>query len=214
MKKVLFIALAAITSLFAIPANAQEPLKFGVKAGLNVTDMKFNSEVFDKTNQAGWFIGPTVKFTLPIVGLGMDVSLLYDYRAAKLTYDDDKKTVKQQQIAIPINVRYSVGLGSAASIFAFAGPQIGFNVGDKDFHWTQGSSYALKKSDFSVNLGFGVTALKHLQVTANYNVVCGKTADVTWKTATDAAGDALGLKKKEKKGSRNNSWQLGVAYFF
>jgi len=59
-----------------------------------------------------------------------------------------------------------------------------------------------------------VTALKHLQVTANYNVVCGKTADVTWKTATDAAGDALGLKKKEKKGSRNNSWQLGVAYFF
>lgn len=173
--------------------------------------MKFNSDVFDKTNQAGWFIGPTVKFTLPVVGLGMDVSLLYDYRAAKLTYDDDKKTVKQQQIAIPINVRYSVGLGSAASIFAFAGPQIGFNVGDKDFHWTQGSSYALKKSDFSVNLGFGVTAFKHLQVTANYNVVCGKTADVTWKKATDAAGDALGLKKK---GSRNNSWQLGVAYFF
>ena len=78
-------------------------------------------------------------------------------------------------------------------------------------HWTQGSSYALKKSDFSVNLGFGVTALKHLQVTANYNVACGKTADVTWKTATDAAGSALGLKKK---GSRNNSWQLGVAYFF
>ena len=76
MKKVLFIALAAITSLFATPAGAQEPLKFGVKAGLNVTDMKFNSDVFDKTNQAGWFIGPTVKFTLPVVGLGMDVSLL------------------------------------------------------------------------------------------------------------------------------------------
>ena len=95
MKKVFFIALAAITSLFATPADAQEPLKFGVKAGLNVTDMKFNSDVFDKTNQAGWFIGPTVKFTLPVVGLGMDVSLLYDYRAAKLTYDDDKKTVKQ-----------------------------------------------------------------------------------------------------------------------
>ena len=211
MKRIFSLALIAFSVFSSVSARADEPLKFGLKAGLNVSDFHFSSDVFDKTNQAGWFFGPTVKFTLPVVGLGMDASVLYDYRSAKLDYESDEKTVKQQQIAVPVNVRYAIGLGSTANIFFFAGPQVAFNVGGKDFQWTKGSNYALKKSNFSINLGFGVTALKHLQVSANYNVACGKTADVTWKSATQAAGGALGLNKKS---SHNNSWQIGVAYFF
>ena len=211
MKRFFSLALIAFSVFSSVSARADEPLKFGLKAGLNVSDFHFSSDVFDKKNQAGWFFGPTVKFTLPVVGLGMDASVLYDYRSAKLDYESEKKTVKQQQIAVPVNVRYAIGLGSTANIFFFAGPQVAFNVGGKDFQWTKGSNYALKKSNFSINLGFGVTALKHLQVSANYNVACGKTADVTWKSATQAAGGTLGLNKKS---SHNNSWQIGVAYFF
>lgn len=211
MKRIFSLALIAFSVFSSVSARADEPLKFGLKAGLNVSDFHFSSDVFDKTNQAGWFFGPTVKFTLPVVGLGMDASVLYDYRSAKLDYESEKKTVKQQQIAVPVNVRYAIGLGNTANIFFFAGPQVAFNVGGKDFQWTKGSNYALKKSNFSINLGFGVTALKHLQVSANYNVACGKTADVTWKSATQDAGGALGLNKKS---SHNNSWQIGVAYFF
>ena len=209
MKKVFSLALLALTVFFSIPAHADEPLKIGVKAGLNVSDFHFSSEVFDKSNQIGWFIGPTVKFTLPIVGLGMDASVLYDYRSAKLNYATVEQTVKQQQLSIPVNLRYSIGLGGTANIFFFGGPQIAFNVGDKDYQWNKSSNYALKNSNFSVNLGFGVTALRHLQVSANYNIACGSTADVTWKTATDAATSIF-----HKKSSRNSSWQLGIAYFF
>lgn len=209
MKKVFSLALLALTVFFSIPAHADEPLKIGVKAGLNVSDFHFSSEVFDKSNQTGWFIGPTVKFTLPIVGLGMDASVLYDYRSAKLNYATVEQTVKQQQLSIPVNLRYSIGLGGTANIFFFGGPQIAFNVGDKDYQWNKSSNYALKNSNFSVNLGFGVTALRHLQVSANYNIACGNTADVTWKTATDAATSIF-----HKKSSRNSSWQLGIAYFF
>lgn len=209
MKKVFSLALLALTVLFSIPAHADEPLKIGVKAGLNVSDFHFSSEVFDKSNQIGWFIGPTVKFTLPIVGLGMDASVLYDYRSAKLNYATVEQTVKQQQLSIPVNLRYSIGLGGTANIFFFGGPQIAFNVGDNDYQWNKSSNYALKNSNFSVNLGFGVTALRHLQVSANYNIACGNTADVTWKTATDKATSIF-----HKKSSRNSSWQLGIAYFF
>lgn len=211
MKKVFLLALSALTVLFSVPAHADEPLKIGVKAGLNVSDFHFSSDVFEQSNQAGWFIGPTVKFSLPLVGLGMDASVLYDYRSAKLNYEKENQTVKQQQLAVPVNLRYSIGLGSMASVFFFGGPQVAFNIGDKDYQWNKTSNYALKNSNFSVNLGFGVTALNHLQVSANYNIACGKTADVTWKTASEAAGGALGLNKKS---SRNNSWQLGVTYFF
>ncbi len=209
MKKIISSALLVLSFLFSIPVHADEPLKFGVKAGLNVSDFYFDSEVFDKTNQAGWFFGPTVKFTLPIVGWGMDASVLYDYRAAKLDYAAMTQTVKQQQIAIPVNARYSIGLGSMASVFIFCGPQVAFNIGEKEYQWNMKSTYALKNSNFSVNLGFGVTAFKHLQVSANYNIACGKTGHATWKTATDAATSVF-----NKKSSRNNSWQVGVAYFF
>ena len=201
MKKIISSALLVLSFLFSIPVHADEPLKFGVKAGLNVSDFYFDSEVFDKTNQAGWFIGPTVKFTLPVV--------LYDYRAAKLDYATMTQTVKQQQIAIPVNARYSIGLGSMASVFIFGGPQVAFNIGEKEYQWNMKSTYALKNSNFSVNLGFGVTAFKHLQVSANYNISCGKTGHATWKSATDAATSVF-----NKKSSRNNSWQVGVAYFF
>lgn len=209
MKNIISSALLVLSFLFSIPVHADEPLKFGVKAGLNVSDFYFDSEVFDKTNQAGWFIGSTVKFTLPIVGLGMDASVLYDYRAAKLDYATMTQTVKQQQIAIPVNARYSIGLGSMASVFIFGGPQVAFNIGEKEYQWNMKSTYALKNSNFSVNLGFGVTAFKHLQVSANYNIACGKTGHATWKSATDAATSVF-----NKKSSRNNSWQVGVAYFF
>ena len=209
MKKIILSALLVLLFLFSIPVHADEPLKFGVKAGLNVSDFYFDSEVFDKTNQAGWFFGPTVKFTLPVVGLGMDASVLYDYRAAKLDYATMTQTVKQQQIAIPVNARYSIGLGSMASVFIFGGPQVAFNIGEKEYQWNMKSTYALKNSNFSVNLGFGVTAFKHLQVSANYNISCGKTGHATWKSATDAATSVF-----NKKSSRNNSWQVGLAYFF
>ncbi|HBN46200.1 MAG TPA: hypothetical protein DD401_00730 [Prevotella sp.] len=208
MKKIF--ATLLLTVLMALPSSAQ--VKFGLKGGLNVTDMSLSSEVFDASNRAGFFIGPTVKISLPLTGLGIDGSVLYDQRSAKIENNvGETQTVKQQQIAIPVNLRYGVGLGSLANVFLFAGPQVGFNVGDDEFSWRDTSSYSLKKSNFSVNVGLGATLLKHLQVTANYNIACGKTADVNlWKTVSDATGQVTGLKSK----SRNNSWQIALAYFF
>lgn len=208
MKKIFTLALLAIGLIVATPADAQ--VKFGLKGGLNVTDMHLSSEVFDKSNQAGWYIGPTVKIGLPVTGLGVDIAALYDYRSAKVTDPSNEKVkVKQQSINVPINLRYGVGLGSLASIVFHAGPQIGFNVGDKNFKWTDTSNYALKKSNFSVNVGLGFSFAKHFEVTGNYNIACGKTADATvLKTVQDVAGTAV------KSKSRNNSWQIGIAYYF
>lgn len=208
MKKIFATLLLSV--LMALPSSAQ--VKFGLKGGLNVTDMSLSSEVFDASNRAGFFIGPTVKVSLPLTGLGIDGSVLYDQRSAKIENNTgETQTVKQQQVAIPINLRYGVGLGSLANVFLFAGPQVGFNVGDDDYSWHDTSTYSLKKSNFSVNVGLGATLLSHLQLTANYNIACGKTADVTlWKTVDEAIGQTTGLKSK----SRNNSWQIALAYFF
>ena len=92
MKRIFAAALlAASMSLFAGNA-AKAQGKFGIKGGLNVTSMSLNSEVFDASNRTGFFIGPTVKFTLPIVGLGVDASALYDQRESKVKAEFDDRT--------------------------------------------------------------------------------------------------------------------------
>lgn len=168
--------------LFVQQANAQ--VKFGLKGGLNVTNMSFSKDVFDASNKTGFFVGPMVKITLPVVGLSFDAAALYDQKEADVKYQGAdnsyfKENVKQKSLNIPVNVRYGWGLSSVANIFLFAGPQWGINVGDKNFKWDTGSSYSLKKSNFSVNVGAGVTLLSHVQLSANYNIACGKTADAS-----------------------------------
>lgn len=211
MKKVLSIVFLVAAMLFAANANAQ--IKFGLKGGLNVTSMSFSEEVFDASNKTGFFVGPMVKVTVPIVGLSFDDAALYDQKEADVKYTGTegelgKVNVKQQSINIPVNVRYGFGLSSLANIFLFAGPQWGINVGDKNFKWNESSSYSLKKSNFSVNVGAGVTLLNHLQVSANYNIACGKSADASLSKALDAAANA----GKDK--SHNNSWQIALGYWF
>ena len=200
--------------LFAA-SSAQAQVKFGLKGGLNVTNMSLNSEVFDADNQTGFFIGPTVKFTLPIVGLGIDASALYDQRDAKVKVEEGdgasvESKIKNQSINIPINLRYGVGLGSTASIYLFAGPQFGFNVGDKNQSlYKDLAQWRLKSSTFSVNVGLGAMLLSHLQISANYNIACGKTGETTM---SDVAGETV--QQMFKKRGRANAWQIGLAYYF
>ena len=213
MRKIFTAAIVAATMLFST-SSEQAQVKFGLKGGLNVTNMSLNSEVFDADNQTGFFIGPTVKFTLPIVGLGIDASALYDQRDAKITVEDNgasvESKIKNQSINIPINLRYGVGLGSTASVYLFAGPQFGFNVGDKNQSiFKDMGEWRLKSSTFSVNVGLGAMLLSHLQISANYNIACGKTGETTVSSALGELAQSAA-----KKRGRANAWQIGLAYYF
>lgn len=198
MKKILTIAVLFTALMTAVPAKAE--VKFGLKGGLNLTSMSLDANAISKSNQAGFFIGPTFKFTIPIVGLGFDASALYDQRKAEV----DNTSVKQQSIQIPINLRYGIGLGSTASIYFFAGPQFGFNVGDKDIK-TDVGNWTFKSSNISANVGLGLMLLRHLQISANYNFGLGKTGELEQ--------DIPGAIKSIDDG-KLNAWQIGLTYFF
>ncbi len=194
MKKFLTVVVLFAALMTAVPAKAE--VKFGLKGGLNLTSMSLDANAIDKSNQAGFFIGPTVKFTLPVVGLGIDASALYDQRKSEV----DGTSLKEQSIQIPVNLRYGIGLGSTASIYFFAGPQFGFNVGDKSIKTTT-SEWTFKSSNISANVGLGVMLLSHLQISANYNFGLGKTGELDMNT-------------NFKENGKMNAWQIAVAYYF
>ena len=207
MKKIFTTLLVAAALMMGVTAKAQ--VKFGVKGGVNVTSMSFNNSVFDASNRTGFFIGPTVKIQLPLVGLGIDASAHYDQREAKVKVDNytTNQTLRCQAINVPINLRYGWGLSSLANVFLFAGPQFGFNVGKKNQDLTENTSWSVKNSNFSVNVGAGFTVLSHLQISANYNIVCGKTSDATLQNVGEQ------IVNKEAR-SRANAWQIALAYYF
>lgn len=206
MKKIYSTIVMAAVLLMAMPAQAQ--VKFGFRGGANLVNMKLSGNVVNnlqKDNRAGFYIGPTVKFTVPIVGLSVDASALYDQRSTEVTNESETQSIISRQLAIPVNVRYGWGLGSVADIFLFAGPQIAFNFSkDKYFGATD---WKWKESNFSINVGLGCTILSHVELKANYNIACGKTGEAT---LLNAARDAVVGTVK----SKTNSWQLGMAYYF
>ena len=209
MKKITAVFTLVAVLMFGLSVPVQAQVQFGVKGGLNVGSMSLNNDLLKASNRTGYYFGPTIKFTLPVVGIGIDAAALYDQRETKLSNDKLKetssfeKTVKQQQIVVPINLRYNIGLSKMAALLFYAGPQFGFNVGDKNQNIDgKRIDWHFKNSNLSINAGAGVMLLNHLQVSVNYNIACGKTGEATVDYTIDAIK------------ARNHAWQVGAAYYF
>ena len=139
MKKLFSTLMVMACLVLAIPAQAQ--IKFGVKGGLNISKMYISKDVMKSDNRSGFFIGPTAEFTLPLLGLGVDVSALYNQYGAKA----EGETATRKTIEIPVNLNWTIGFSSIIGGYLAVGPQFGFNV------------------------GAGLKLLGHLKVGANYN---------------------------------------------
>ena len=192
-----------LVAALTMTAQAQR-VQFGVKGGLNLTKMSVSKDVIKSDNQAGFYIGPTLKIALPL-SFSVDVAALYDQRSAKIETDGltgiqgagDEK-IKQKSIQIPVNARYKIGIGSEAGIYLAVGPQFGFPVGDKVYN-TKLGEYTLKSSNLSFNFGAGVYLLDHLEIGFSYNLAAGKSGE--FKNAGDID-------------THNNAWQIGAAIYF
>lgn len=72
---------AAMIAAFALPASAQ--FHFGVKLGTEVTSLKFNKDVFDSSNRAGFTGGVMAEVMIPMTNVGFDASVMYVHRTSE-----------------------------------------------------------------------------------------------------------------------------------
>lgn len=185
MKKIFSAFVAIVCCMFmAMPAQAQL-LKFGVKGGVNMTKIDWDGGYKgNKDNSTGFFIGPMAEVTIPIVGLGVDGALLFSQKG--------ENDFKQQGVEIPVNLKYTIGLGSLLGIYLAAGPDFYFDLKEKDG--------VDRKTQCGLNLGAGLKLLKHLQVGVNYQIPLGDSFEVA---------DAV-----KAVGAKNKTWQVSAAYIF
>lgn len=185
MKKILSTFVIAVCCMFmAMPVQAQL-IKWGVKGGVNMTKIDWDGGYKgNKENSTGFFIGPMAELTIPIVGLGVDGAVLLSQRG--------KDDLKQIGAEVPINLKYTIGLGSLLGVYVAAGPDFFFDFKKKD--------NIDRKAQVGLNLGVGVKLIKHLQVGVNYQFPMGDS--FTLKNAVDAVG------------AKNKTWQISAAYLF
>ena len=188
MKKIVSVLMVAVALMMAAPAQAQL-IKFGVKGGMNFSELDFEKKSWGDINESskGFFIGPMAEVTLPIIGLGIDGALLFSQRG--------KDEAKQQGIEIPVNLKYTIGLGSMFGIYLAAGPDFFFNFKDIDIE-----NVEAKKTQVAVNLGAGLKLLRKLQVGVTYQIPMGDRFE--WKDASQVFG------------AKNKTWQVSLAYIF
>lgn len=194
MKK-LFLGFAiALSSLTFAQENAKtsspsSPVRFGVKAGLNISSI--NEDGFKA--KAGIYGG--VFANIPVASsFSVQPEVLYNGMGAKAESNSDVK-LNLDYISVPVMFQYNV----LPELYLEAGPQFSFAINRK-IKGDGGSldvNDSIKGFDLGIGLGAGYYIADGFGVTARF--VAGVT-DI----AEDNPGDAV----------RNSVFQVGVAYKF
>lgn len=220
MKKISVLCLSLLVAFAGLTAKAQK-FSYGIVAGYDLTKVKYSGDMknnFSSDNKSGWYVGPKFVFST-VMGLGVDASLQYSQRKLNITqegyYDGNEilNNVSQSQtyrtIEIPINLRYSIGLGSSASVFAYTGPQFGFALQNMKFD-KLGNNFSRENLNTTWNIGAGVRLLKHLEASVGYNFAIGKAGKAILNGVGVNEGESQDLELKYK----TNTFQVQLAYMF
>ncbi|MDE6073654.1 MAG: PorT family protein, partial [Muribaculaceae bacterium] len=169
----------------------------GLRAGLAVNSLHASEKTFDSSNRTGVTGGLTGDFTVPVIGLGFDASVLYARRAIEYTVGETHEAKNNDYINIPVNLKYKFGLpvvGKIITPFLTTGPDFSFLVTGRNLN----GALRQKKFDTAWTVGAGVQLLSHLQIAANYGF--GLNNQVSGK-------DAL-------YSSKNRCWTVTASYYF
>lgn len=192
MKKLFFgLVMSAGTLSFAQEqtASSASPVRFGIKAGLNVATISSD----DAKAKAGIYGG--VFANIPVAGnFSLQPEVLYSGMGAK-NKDNPSIRLNLDYISVPVMVQYNV----LPALYLEAGPQLSFAI-NKKIKGDNGSVDATRLYngfDFGLGLGAGYYFEQGFGVTAQY--VAGLTNIIE-----NGQGDAI----------RNSLFQVGVAYKF
>lgn len=194
-----FWIVAIIVSVF-VPASAQ--FKIGPRVGLEVNSLRFDMSTFDSNNRAGFTAGLQAEFTVPIIGIGADMSVMYAHRTQQWKDANNLQSAKSDYIEIPVNLKYKLNIPAVKNVIApyvFTGPSFAILASKQDIS----EFFKAKKCDIAWNFGLGVELVKHLQIGASYGV--GMTEALRIVKLSD--------NKSEIEG-KNKYWTVTAAWLF
>ena len=182
MKKIILTVMA----IFAVGAAKAQEIKYGVKAGLNLSTLTGDVAYYDVKSKAGFHVGGFAEFKITDK-FAVQPELLYSTQGGKISfsssddfsYTNDKRDIKLGYLNLPVMAKYYIIPGLSVE----AGPQVGFLLSAKNEYQIYSSvSEDLsgsgeedikddsKSVDFGFNLGAGYEFTENIFVQARYNL--------------------------------------------
>lgn len=194
MKKIL--VLVAILAIGLGSVNAQDNLRWGVAAGMNVSNLKVSG--FD--SRIGFHAGAKAELGLPQVteGAYLDFGALLSLKGAKVD-GGSLGSIKMNPcyLEIPIHIGYKYAVNDNFTLFANAGPYFGIGLFGKlkttgsiknELESLAGKSSenifgddGFKRFDFGLGLKAGMEFSKKYQLSIGYDFGLTETSDAGTK---------------------------------
>lgn len=213
MKKILTGAIMVCAMLLAVPAAQAAGFKVGPKVGLNINKFSMDKDkILDSDNRCGFTAGVDAQFTVPLIGVGADVSVMYTRRNTEskifneLKNAYDVENAHYDYISVPVHLMYKLELPAVSHIVApyvITGPDFSFRVSKEIMNDIQA-----KKCSVGWDFGIGVELIKHLQIGATYTLGMNKAVKFANSINSNIPNfDGSGIKNI-------NGWTVSAAWLF
>ncbi|MDR1780391.1 MAG: PorT family protein [Tannerella sp.] len=190
-----------LTALLLFPMTAFGQFHIGVKGGLNIAEVKFNSGAYATDNITGFHLGPMLELMTPL-GIGIDGAVLFSQKGTYVKEAGSSASLKSNFIEVPVNLKWKIEL-PVIKPFLAAGPYAAFRISGKNFNvdknWIQGQ---FETRSFGAGLNFtgGLELFGKLQAGLTYNM--GLTNDYGYALET------------HKFDGKTRTWIISAAWLF
>lgn len=195
MNKKILISLLLMAVM--LPMTAQ--VRFGLRGGMTVGELRFDRNIIDSDNRVGYTAGALVDIGIPVVGLGIEASAMFTHRNTRLT--DGGRTFKRDYLDVPVYARYRLPISGLQNVFAplaFTGPTFSVLFDDNGT-----TNFDNRKTCLSWDVGLGADLFKHLRLTATYAIGISKAMSYIDREYT---GDVID--------GKDRYWTINAAWLF
>ncbi len=179
--------LVAVMFLLTFSSKAQLGIRVGVNMANEITSLSEGaiSESFKSSNLTGYQIG--LIYQTNSKGLGLELGALLSQKGSVYQYDSDSTAVTNLSeaykeincITIPLNLKYKINLGPVG-VYGVAGIYGDYALSGKTVNEAlqkekeESFNGIMDRLDYGYTLGFGVEALRKLQLGANWSTALQK----------------------------------------
>ena len=195
INKIIIVIVLFLTATTAVQAQ----VRFGLKGGVTLNELKWDKNVLSSDNRMGFTGGLMIEVGLPVVGLGLDASALYTHRENELI--DEGQKLKRDYVDFPVNVKYKLQIPVLAKViapFVSTGPDFALLLSDQDK-----GDFKARKWNISWNVGFGAELFRKLQIHANYGIGISKAFEYIGKDVNSTSVEG-----------KDRYWTITAAYLF
>ncbi|CAN5443982.1 hypothetical protein BH23BAC3_BH23BAC3_14950 [soil metagenome] len=133
--------------------NAQSPIDFGIKGGLNIANLAGAEDDLD--SRTGIHAGLVLDFSFPLMPVGIESGIYYSQKGAQISEDGMTATWKLDYVEVPILAKISVGPPGPFSPHIVVGPYAAYNI-NSELDVSAGSASVIEDfSEFTSDIDFG-----------------------------------------------------------